>query len=533
MIAPKQQEASMAGTARPDEFVEHTTQAAMEEKAKLQKHFGRFDMFFFLICTLVGLDTLGAVSSDGAQAFTWLAVLGLVFFAPYALLTAELGSAFHEEGGAYIWTKLAFGRFVAAINAVLYWLSNPIWLGGTLTITAVTTFNEFFTTLGNWEYLFSIVFIWFAVWSAILSFGVGKWIPTIGAWSRMLLLAFFTFTVVLYAIKHGVHGVGSGEFKPTYAVFIAATPVLFFNYVGFELPSSAGDEMKDPQRDVPFTVLRSAIGTFLCYGAPILSILLVLPTAQITSLGGFIDAIKTVFTVYGGHVTTAADGSVVATLTGAGKVLGDLAAIGFIWALASSGATWIMGADRSQAVASFDGAGPRVLGIFSMRYGTPIVVNLLSGVFSTIVMVLAFQLTSGSSAKYFTVVLSLAISTTTVSYLLIFPALIRLRYTHPDVPRPYRVPGGMAGAWIISVVTTAWAGLATVVLLWPGFLTSHPDSSLPDGFANQRTAFELSQFIPLAVLIGIGLAFYAMGAPTRRQVVDVPLVEAAPGQAPA
>ena len=96
---------------------------------------------------------------------------------------------------------------------MLYWLSNPIWLGGTLTITAVTTFNEFFTTLGNWEYLFSIVFIWFAVWSAILSFGVGKWIPTIGAWSRMLLLAFFTFTVVLYAIKHGVHGVGSGEFQ--------------------------------------------------------------------------------------------------------------------------------------------------------------------------------------------------------------------------------------------------------------------------------------------------------------------------------
>ena len=43
------------------EFVEHTTAAALEEKAKLQKHFGRFDILFFLICTLVGLDTLGAV----------------------------------------------------------------------------------------------------------------------------------------------------------------------------------------------------------------------------------------------------------------------------------------------------------------------------------------------------------------------------------------------------------------------------------------------------------------------------------------
>src|SRR3954464_4531835 len=109
------------------------TQAALDEKAKLKKHFGRFDMLFFLICTLVGLDTLGAVAANGAQGFTWLAFLAVVFFIPYALLTAELGSTFTEEGGSYIWVKLAFGRFVAAIQSVLYWLSNPIWLGGALT----------------------------------------------------------------------------------------------------------------------------------------------------------------------------------------------------------------------------------------------------------------------------------------------------------------------------------------------------------------------------------------------------------------
>src|SRR6476619_1818234 len=194
--------------ATDEELVEHTTTAALEEKSKLKKHFGRFDMLFFLLCTLVGLDTLGAVSTNGAQAFTWLAFLGIFFFLPYALLTAELGSTFHEEGGAYIWTKLAFGRFVASINAVLYWLSNPIWLGGSLTILAVTTFGEFFTPLeGVWKYLFSLAFIWFAVWAAILSFGVGKWIPTIGAFVRIAVLGGFTLTVVLYALDHGVHGV--------------------------------------------------------------------------------------------------------------------------------------------------------------------------------------------------------------------------------------------------------------------------------------------------------------------------------------
>src|SRR2546421_2609415 len=151
----KAYDAAMATTSSP-EFVDFTTAAAVEEKAKLQKHFGRFDMLFFLLCTLVGLDTLGSVASNGAQGFTWLVFLAAVFFIPYALLTAELGSTFTEEGGSYIWVKLAFGRFVGAVQSVLYWLSNPIWLGGTLTITAVTTFGSFFTPLnGVAKYLFA------------------------------------------------------------------------------------------------------------------------------------------------------------------------------------------------------------------------------------------------------------------------------------------------------------------------------------------------------------------------------------------
>ncbi|WP_051323959.1 APC family permease [Candidatus Solirubrobacter pratensis] len=511
----------MAAATYDDEFVETTTAAALEEKAKLKKHFGRFDMLFFLICTLVGLDTLGSVAAQGAQGFTWLAFLALVFFVPYALLTAELGSTFTEEGGSYIWVKLAFGRFTAAIQSVLYWLSNPIWLGGTLTITAATTFGTFFTPLnGAWKYVFALLFIWFAVWAAILSFSIGKWIPTIGAIVRVVVLAFFSLSVIVYAASNGVHGVSAGDFSPTWTVFIAAVPVLFFNYVGFELPNAAGDEMKDPRRDVPFTVLRSAVGAVLLYGVPILAILLVLPASRITSLGGFIDAMKTVFTVYGGHVTK--DGAV---LTGAGKILGDLAAIGFILALLSSGTTWIMGADRSQAVAGFDGAAPRSFGYFSARWGTPVVVNLLSGVFSTIVMVLAYQLTTGDANKYFTAVLGLAISTTTISYLVVFPAVIKLRYSHPHVPRPYRVPGGTAGVWLAGVLCTLWSALATVALLYPGFGTSNPDDSLPDGWAGQRGSYELSQFLPLAVLIVIGLAFYVAGAKTRSQIAQVKLAD--------
>ena len=510
-----------------NELIERTTAAAVSEKAKLKKHFRRFDMLFFLICTLVGVDTLGAVAANGAQGFTWLIFLGITFFLPYAFLTAELGAAFTEEGGCYVWTKLAFGRLVACVNTVMYWLSNPVWMGGLLAITAFETFQTFFWNVGTGgQYIFSVIFIWFGVWAAILSFGVGKWIPTLGAWARIGLLAFFTFSVVVYAIKHGVHAPPAHQFKPTYTLFIALVPVLFFNYVGFELPNAAGDEMQNPQRDVPFTIIRSMIAAIVLYGVPILAIILVLPSGQITGLGGFIDAMKTVFTVYGGNVS--ADGT--ATLTGGGKVLGDITAAGFILVLLSSGTTWLMGADRSQAVAGYDGAGPRIIGRFSEKFGTPIVVNFLSGIVATITMVLAIQLTGSNTEKYFSTVLNVVLLFTTLSYIVIFPALIKLRYSHGHVNRPFKVPFGMAGVWICGILTTFWAAFASIVGLFPGFLDHKllNDSGLPDGFT--RGGFELTVFVPVVIVLVVGVLFYILGAPTRAQSVDIPL-EAEPDAA--
>ena len=524
----------MTAVSLPSDMVDLTTEAAVEEKKKLQKHFARFDILFFLICTLVGLDTIGTVAAKGPQGFSWLIILALLFFVPYALLTAELGTAFPEEGGPFIWTRLAFGRLVAAVNALIYWVSNPIWLGGSLSILAAVTFQDFFFPLGGpqiamlggttiGEIFFVLVFIWFSVVAAILSFNVGKWIPTIGAFVRMSVLTLFTFSVVLYAAKNGIHGFGAGDFGISYVGFIGLVPVLLFNYVGFELPSAAGEEMKDPQRDVPFSVFRSAIGAVVLYGGPILAILLVLPRDRITSLGGFIDSIKTVFTIYGGSV--AADGT--PTLAGAGAVVGGICATAFILALLSSGTTWIMGADRAQAMAALDGAAPAILGRFSSKYGTPVVVNLMSGVLGTLVMLLAFSFSSGDTNKYFAAVLGLAISTTVISYIAIFPALVKLRLSHPHVPRPYRVPGGMWGASIAAILTTGFAILATLGLLWPGIGTSAPDASLPTGFvgAAGRFQYEVTQIGPLLAFIVIGILFYVAGSATRRHMVQVPIEE--------
>jgi hypothetical protein len=97
------------------------------------------------------------------------------------------------------------------------------------------------------------------------------------------------------------------------------------------------------------------------------------------------------------------------------------------------------------------------------------------------------------------------------------------------------VPGGDGVALGISVLTWLWAALATVSLLWPGFATSWNvgdwDASLPEGFEGQRFQYEVAQLVPLAVFVGIGVLFYALGAPTRRQEVQVSLADesVAPG----
>ena len=488
------------------------TSAALEEKSKLRRHFGRFDIFFFLICTIVGVDTLGQVAVEGAQGFLWLIFLAVFFFIPYGLLVAELGAAFTEEGGAYIWTRMAWGRGVAGVNAVFYWFSNPVWIGATLALLAVAAIQNYIWHFDDGTivfYIVGLVYIWFSVWSAILSFGIGKWIPTIGAFCRIIVIGMFSITTVIYGVQNGLNFPSGGDFSPTWGAFIALVPLLFFNFVGFELPSAAGDEMKNPQKDVPFTVLRAMITSILLYGLPILAIICVVPADQISGKGvsAFLDAVDTVFTVYGG----------------AGDLLVKIAAIMFILAVVSSASTWLMGSDRAQAIASIDGTGPKWLGRFSSRLGTPVNVNVVSGILSTIVFLAAVRIGEGSAANAFNVMIGIVLLFTTISYIVIFPAFIKLRRSHPNTHRPYKVPGGMAGVWICGLLTTFWAVLASISGIFPGLLAEGEllsDSWLPEGVT--RAQYTTYAFVAIGITLAVGIIFYIVGGKTRRELVSDP-----------
>jgi amino acid transporter len=263
-------------------------------------------------------------------------------------------------------------------------------------------------------------------------------------------------------------------------------------------------------------VLRSAGVSLALYGIPTICILLVLPGGALTGPSGFIDAIRASMTAWGGSVAyqDVGDGTtnIVIEYTTFSQFLAYVLGAMFVWTIVSSGTTWIMGADRALAIGCIDGCGPLFLGRFSARFGTPINVNLLSGVISSIFFVAATRL-AGSNA--FGVVLSMSTLTTVISYALIFPALIILRKSHGHVRRPYSVPGGIVGAWIITGVTTAWSVFTTIANAWPY-------DPVAD-YGVSRTEFELWVVGVLGTILAIGILFYFLGAKTRSQMVDVPL----------
>ena len=74
-----------------------TSSASLEEKKKLRKEFNYFDMIFYTLSALIGLDTLGLFSANGEQALTWMIIAAVTFLLPYGLLTAELGSLKETE----------------------------------------------------------------------------------------------------------------------------------------------------------------------------------------------------------------------------------------------------------------------------------------------------------------------------------------------------------------------------------------------------------------------------------------------------
>jgi len=242
------------------------------------------------------------------------------------------------------------------------------------------------------------------------------------------------------------------------------------------------------------------------YAIPFLGILLVLPTKAVTGIGGFLDAVTEVFSVYGGAAHT----------------LRDIMALCFIFAVMTSGAVWMIGSDRILAVASYDGAFHPFFGRFNRALGTPVRVNTMSGIVSSIFMIIAVASFHGGSDAKFVVVLDIAISTTLISYLWIFPAALKLRYTHAHIHRPYHVPGGTRGMWIASGLITFWVALGSWVAVFPGTLEKLFGISYDfhGTWGVSRGTFEALTLGTLGVILLVAIVGYMTGREVREKAAE-------------
>ena len=135
------------------------------ENKNLKKEISLF-MATMLVCgNMIGSgvfmlpSTLASVSGPLATIIAWIiTTVGSVLI---ALSFANMGSKYPETGGAYAYTKKAFGEFAGFLSAWLYW--NGSWIGNAAIIVAVASYmGVVFPVLNN--PLISIIFTSSLLW---------------------------------------------------------------------------------------------------------------------------------------------------------------------------------------------------------------------------------------------------------------------------------------------------------------------------------------------------------------------------------
>ena len=418
-----------------------TGSVAVLETPALERVLGRADLVLFTVCAILTIDTLASSAAMGFAWFSWWVITMTVFFIPYGLITAELGSAWPGEGGVYVWVREAFGPRWGSTVAWLYWICNAYWIPSVYLIFAGTFGQIFLKTHSTWQEAgIAIVMTWLTVAVGIVRLEVSKWVPNLGAVVKALI--FLALGVLgLSAVFHGrppANQFSAAKLVPKWNDTLAYLPALLYSTFGFELMSSAGGEMRNPKRDVPVVILWSGALIAIFYSFAIGGILFAVPIEKLSIVTGTWDALA----VLGKEWGRAGDTAVF--------ILG----IGFLYACVANVVTWSLGSNRVAAVAAEEGMLPAALGRLHPRFKTPHLAFVAMGVVSTGLLI-GGALLSSSQSNVFWMTFRLTALCLLLCYLLVFPAFLVLRKKHPDQPRPYRLPGGpgaaAAAAWICTL----------------------------------------------------------------------------------
>ena len=365
-----------------------------------------------------GLEDVVQMAGYGG-ALAILLITPLLWSAPAALMVSELSSAIPEEGGFYIWVQRGMGRF---------WGFQEVWLSLAGSVFEMALYPTLFVdyvghfapaiTAGHRGITIELALIVVCtIWNLRGARAVGEG----SVWMSVLLLGPFVILTALAMARWGSAAtaasphasIASGHFDILGGILIA-----MWNYMGWDNTSTIAEEVVRPQRTFPLAMLFSVLLVVVSYILPIGAVARSGISATGWSTGGWVDIGRTL----GGE-----------WLSIAIAIGGAVGAIGTFNAL-------MLSFSRLPLVMAQDGYLPRIFARTSSKTGMPWVAITACALCWGACLFLNFE---------HLVIMDVLL--TGLSILLEFGALIALRIREPELPRPYRVPGGIAGAVLLSL----------------------------------------------------------------------------------
>ncbi|MEV7279199.1 amino acid permease [Streptomyces sp. NPDC093111] len=389
----------------------------------LKRTMGLFQLVCFGIGAIVGTGIFVGLSDSVAEAGPAV-VVSFVLAAITCVFTAfsfaELGSAIPVSGSSYSFAYASLGERVAFLVGWCLLLEYGI------SVSAVAVgwsqyLNELLDSLtghqlpaalsagpadGGVVNLPAVIVILLA--ATLLVRGVRESARATAAMAVLKIGILVLFCAI------GFSAFQDGNLSPfaTHgtAGITAGASVAFFSYIGFDAITTAGEEVKNPRRNIPLAILICIGLVTLLYCAVALS--------AIGALGADAVADK-----------PAALSLVVNQVTGS-TVGGGIVAFGAVVAIASVVLTVMYGQTRILMSMSRDGLVPRVFERVSPKSATPVA--------NTWIVACVFAVPAAF------VPLDVVVNLTTIGTLAIMVvvniAVIALRRRNPELPRSFRVP---------------------------------------------------------------------------------------------
>jgi amino acid transporter len=355
-------------------------------------------------------------------AIVILFVTPLIWSLPTGLMVGELAAAIPAEGGFYVWVRRAMGPFWGFQEAWLSLVSSIFDMAiyptvfvlylGTLWPAATAGHRGIAIALG-------MVFVCL-LWNLLGAKAVGTGSVLLGA----VMLSPFVLITVYAFFRH----VTMGSTPPAQGSLLTGVLVAMWNYMGWDNASTVANEVENPQRTYPRVMLLTLAAIFLSYVIPVLAVWHLHVQAEVWTTGSWAS---------------------IATMV-VGPWLG-MALVGA--AMISEFGTFnslVMSYSRLPVAMAEDGHLPKIF-TRKLKNGAPWV--------AIVILSIAWAASLGLS---FDKLIMLDILLYGASLVLEFLALIVLRIREPELARPFRVPGGMAGAIALGVGPTALLLIALI-----------------------------------------------------------------------